>query len=100
MEDYKNTLLKILKDGYNVYSLVVNVSQSGLSRNIRFFIIHDNRIIDITYFFIKLKVAGGKASIGKIRECINVKGCGMNIPYHCIEWLSKELNINLIHREL
>jgi hypothetical protein len=104
MNEYKNYLLKLLPTNTKVFTKVVRVSNSGMSRDIKFYVIHDwghgNEIVDITYNLVMLKVAGGKASRGFYSDCLNVKGCGMNIPFHCIEWLSKELNINLIHREL
>jgi hypothetical protein len=86
--------LKLLKDGDTIYSTIQHVSQSGMSRHIKFFVIIDNEPRFITY---ELSVALGYKMKG---NCVVVKGCGMDMAFSVIMNLCAKLKLNFVSRTI
>ena len=85
VENYK------LISGTRVYVSVDSVSRSGMSRNMRVFVINDNQLINATYYV-------GKALGWTVKDnsygqrVIKVDGCGMDMAFHLVYTLSRVLH--------
>lgn len=79
-----------VKDGSTIWAKVVRVSSSGMSRNIRLYIVVDNNIIDITYWAAKALEWRYKGD--GYNEGIVVSGCGMDMLYHTVYTLSYSID--------
>ena len=95
----KENLKSFLKDEVVIYSIVLSVSSSGTSRKIKFLAIDNGRIRDITYNIGVLKCGGAKHSRDD-STVVTVAGSGMDMAYHIVESLSRELGIKLIKQSL
>lgn len=87
-------LNELLKNGSTVFCTTVHTSKSGLSRNIKAFIIVGDEIMNISYFiskFLKLPLK---------KDCVNVKGCGMDMQFWLVDALSFKLGIKLNKRSV
>jgi hypothetical protein len=76
-ESAKRYLLSVLKPGDTVYGSVLNVSRSGMSRNMKLYIVRDDVILNITWHVAQL--AG--ETLDK-NNCLRVDGCGMDMVFH------------------
>jgi hypothetical protein len=96
--------VKMLKEGQKVYGLVRSVSNSGMSRKISFHTIEQlndgtTYIKDLTNYVacvLNKKITNDKYG----RRVINIQGCGMDMIFHTIDNLSKELKIDLKYESL
>lgn len=69
------TLKEILKEGDTVYGIVKNVSKSGLSRVMRFYVIKENAPIRLTWLVGELLGARYSDKF----EGIVIRGCGLDV---------------------
>lgn len=90
----KNYLKEVIKDGETIYSTILSVASNGMSRKIQFFIIHENRIKNISHHIATLKSGGARHSRNDW-GCVTVSGCGMDMAYYIIHSLSRELDLKL-----
>lgn len=96
--------VKMLKDNTKVYGLVRSVSKSGMSRKISFHVIKELNdgsltIMDITGYvacILNKKIIVDTHG----RRCIKIYGAGMDMVFHTIDNLSKELKIDLKYENL
>lgn len=81
----------MIKDGMTIYKILRDVSKSGITRRISFFIIKDNEPLLIDYEITqilkdyKIHKEGG----------VIVKGCGMDMGFHVVNSLEIALGIKL-----
>ena len=74
-----------------IYGNVKSVSSSGMSRKIAFYMVKDNKIINITYH-VSMILDEKKPSKNKYNQwVINVRGAGMDMVFHCIYSLGNVL---------
>ena len=73
-------------DGTTIHAKVVRVSASGMSRQIRLYVIDGDRLMDITYWSAKA-LEWGYGGDG-YRDGIKVSGCGMDMLFHTVDCLS------------
>jgi hypothetical protein len=89
-------IIKSLKDSLlendTIYTKVISVSKTGMSRAITFMIIRNNRIVDISDLIAKAKISG--ARLNKYNDCV-ISGCGLDVGYYAVEYLSQEVEIKL-----
>ena len=88
-------LKSFLYDGDRVYASVISVSNNGMSRNMKFFKIASNHLLDLTGYIIFLKVAGAKKGRGQYNDCALVEGSGMDMKLHVVYCLSRIMDIKL-----
>lgn len=94
----------MLKNKQKVYGLVRSISNSGMSRKISFHAIEQlndgtSCIKDLTSYvacILNKKITTDKYG----RKVINIQGCGMDMVFHTIDNLSKELKIDLKYESL
>ena len=82
-------LQKWINPGATVYTVLARVSPSGMYRHLKFLIVLDNEIRDITYqvaHILGLKLHSDGAG---------VRGCGLDVGYHSVTSLSSKLYIDL-----
>jgi exosome complex RNA-binding protein Csl4 len=75
-ESAKRFLLSVLKPGDTVYGSVLNVSRSGMSRNMKLYTVQDGEMLNITWHVAQL---AGEA-LDK-NDCLRVGGCGMDMVF-------------------
>src|SRR3990167_3072685 len=80
-------LLEILKPGDTVYTVLRNVSRSGMQRAINVYAIKDGEPRWIAY---RVAQATG-FTYGERYECLSVGGCGMDMGFHVVSTLSAVL---------
>lgn len=80
-------LRETLKPGTTVYTILRNVSRSGMSRDIDVYVMEGNEPRRIT--FTVAKAAG--MTYNKKSEAIRVGGCGMDMGHHVVYNLSRSL---------
>lgn len=81
-------LQAILTPGTDVYTLVTRVSASGMSRDIKVFVVSDGKITNITFYV--AHALGYRRDDGT--GALKVKGCGMDVGYHVVHSLSYALH--------
>lgn len=87
-EDYcRNALLKIIKPGTTVYTVLRHVSNSGMQRRIDVFVIDENRISCISGFVSGLTHYQLHAS----KPGLVANGCGMDMGYAIVHALGNAL---------
>ena len=80
-----------LVSGARVYVSIDSVSRSGMSRNMRVFVINDNKLYNITYY-------AGHALEWPVKDnsygqrVIKVDGCGIDMAFHLVNTLSRVLH--------
>jgi hypothetical protein len=84
-EQVLQEMRETLKPGDTVYTLLRNVSRSGMSRVISLFIVRDNRIRCIDY---RVSIILGDK---QTKEGIKVNGCGMDMGFHLVYTLGRYL---------
>ena len=82
-------LLKILKPGDTVYTVVTKVSSSGMTRHITPFIIHKGAARNISWYVWAILGYRRDDSGGNV-----VSGCGMDMGFHIVYNLSRSLWLN------
>jgi len=77
-----------LTNNQKVYCVLRRVSNSGMSRNISFFVMDDDWFRCIDYMF---------KDIFRLTKdgYVQVRGCGMDMGFHAVSTLASKLNINL-----
>lgn len=79
-----------LKHGDVIFTDISRVSSSGMTRDIRLFIIRDNDLINITYY--AAQALGDPVRDDKYgRRVIKVHGAGMDMAFHVVNNLSYAL---------
>lgn len=73
--------------GSKIKGVVTNVARSGMSRSIRFFVVSDGEMQEITGYICTLGIAGAVFT----RHGARVPGCGMDMIFHTIHSLSYRL---------
>ena len=92
LETAKNKLIGLLSDTDTIYTVLRSVSKSGLSRSISFYVVDNNKeIVNINYYIKTL--LGYK--FNKTRDGLIVKGGGMDMGFHVVHTLLRELNAGL-----
>ena len=86
-EDAVEFLLKRLKPGDKVYTILRHVSRSGMMRRISPVIIRHNEPLDISYQVARLGVWQRRYP----HEGLIVSGCGMDMGFHVVYELSRIL---------
>lgn len=71
---------------------VVHVSKSGMSRRIAFGLIHNNELLNITYYIAQL--TGWKMK----DDGVVVKGCGMDMIFHTLDTAAHKLGVKDFHQ--
>lgn len=89
-------LLNVLPAGSTVYTVLSSVSRSGMTRTIKFLMTHNNNVHDISH----ATADALDYRMSKSREGVTVSGCGMDMGYHVVDSLARELGIELNHRWL
>lgn len=87
MDEAKATLLKFIKPGDTVYTILRHVSSSGMSRSIDIVIMRDGQPWVISYLV--AQIAGER--IDEKHGGIKVGGCGMDMGAHLVYGLSYSL---------
>ena len=92
IEQIKEELRELLPAGSKVYTQVVHVSRSGMSRHIDVFAIKDNTPIKINWQIEKLGLfKRGSSYNAKNADSLRVGGCGMDMGFHVVYNLSSVL---------
>jgi hypothetical protein len=86
-ENAFNFLKKNLKPGSTVYHTIKSVSASGMSRQISFFIVSDNRITNIDWYISHVLDYRRNPKNGALK----VSGCGMDMGFHVVYSLGRKL---------
>lgn len=86
IEEDKKYLMDILPAGGTCYTQVTSVAKSGMSRKMKFFAVHGEEIIDVTW-----KVATVLGDSVQHDGTIRVSGCGMDMGFHMVYNLSRTL---------
>lgn len=79
-EQARQELLNILEKGDTVYCVLRSVSRSGMSRNIDFYVIKDNRPQYLTGYMAALN--GRTIGTASNHQGLKVNGCGMDMGFH------------------
>jgi hypothetical protein len=91
--DYDQDILDYIKANANTRELFIctipHVSQSGMSRDIRFGIIYKGQFVNVTYLVCKLM----KSKMSK-HDAYRVGGCGMDMIFHSLETFMSRLGID------
>ena len=85
-EEIKQQLKKELKNCKTLYTIVDHVSQSGMTRDIRVFLIKNNKPLNISYKV--AKVLNQKQGRNKWLAAVRVQGCGMDMGFNTVYNLS------------
>ncbi len=93
-ETAKDQLISLLQDTDTIYTVLRSASKSGLSRSISFFIIKNGDIHYINHDIAKL--LGYR--FNKFFDGLIVKGCGMDVGFHVVHTLLRELGAGLTIR--
>ena len=89
-----------IMDGTTIYAKVVRVNASGMSRQVRLYIVDktDGRIVDISYWAAKV-LGWGYAGDG-YRDGIRVSGCGMDMLFHTVYSLSYAMGYGALDQSM
>jgi hypothetical protein len=102
LENAKDKLISLLQETDIIYTVLRSVSKSGLSRSISFYVVDNNKeIININYYIsVLLGYKFDKTHFGLIG--LKVKGGGMDMGFHVVHTLLRELGITgkISHRWL
>ncbi len=90
LENAKDKLISLLSETDTIYTVFRSKSKSGLSRSIGFFIIKDGDVHFINHDIAKL--LGYR--FNKFFDGLIVKGCGMDMGFHVVTSLLRELGIS------
>lgn len=86
VENAKNFILEVLGSNRKVYTDLLHVSSSGMTREIKVIVIKDERPVNISWAV--AKVLDWK--LGN-RDGVKVSGCGMDMGFHLVYSLSSSL---------
>lgn len=82
----RERLLKLLKPGDKVFTILRSVSRSGMSRNIDLYLLEKDEKVYLTYSVAAL-LEYPRAKDGSLK----VGGCGMDMGYHIVHSLARVL---------
>ena len=85
--ELESKLKKFIPPNDTVYTILKNVSQSGMYRHIQVIVIKDNKPINLSYWiadYLEWSYKDKTYSIG-------VGGCGMDMGFHLVYTLSRSL---------
>lgn len=85
-KEAREFLLRVLKPGDTVFTVLRNVSRSGMSRNIDLYLLGQDEKLYLTYSVAAL-LGYSRAKDGSIK----VSGCGMDMGFHVVYSLSRVL---------
>ena len=85
-EEIKQQLKKELKNCKTLYTIVDHVSQSGMTRDIRVFLIKNNKPLNISYKV--ARVLNERRGKNKWLAAVRVQGCGMDMGFNTVYNLS------------
>lgn len=89
IETARESILRVLKPGDTIHSIVTFVSRDGMSRRIRFFVPRENGVIvDLTS---RMATLIG-ARVHKDSDALIIGGAGMNMAFHAVYSLGRRLN--------
>jgi hypothetical protein len=80
-------LRELLKPGDTVYTVLRNVSRSGMTRDIDCYVIKE----DSPRWISRLVAKAIEASFNEKRDAVRVGGCGMDMGFHIVHNLSYAL---------
>lgn len=86
-EDARNELLRLLRRGTTIYTMVHSISRSGLTRRISVYVVINGEIQDITYLVSRVT----SFSIRRDARGLYVQGVGMDMGFHVVYTLSRVL---------
>lgn len=86
VEEARETLLRVLKPGDKVYTILRNVSRSGMSRDISLVVFDGDRKYTLDWSV--ARILDYPLSKG---EGVKVGGCGMDMGFHVVYSLSSVL---------
>lgn len=86
----KAELRQLAPTGATIYCVLRDVSRSGMSRRISFYVIQDNRPRCIDYLIEVLGTGGAKRHGNK--DGLVVPGCGMDMGFHVVYSLARSLH--------
>lgn len=79
---------RVDKKGRQIYTKVTHVAKSGMSRSIECFVIEENEPINITWAVARILGERVDQKNGGVR----VSGCGMDMGFHIVNYLSYSLH--------
>lgn len=82
--DAHASLLKLLRPGSIIYTMVTHVARSGMSRSIKCVYIKDNKPRDISYLIAIVL----RSQLDYQNSGVKVGGCGMDMCFHIVNQLS------------
>jgi hypothetical protein len=85
----REALLRILEKGDTVFCVLRSVSRSGMSRNIDFYVIKDNRPQYLTGYMAALY--GRTIGTSSNHMGLKINGCGMDMGFHEVYNLARTL---------
>lgn len=89
--DSINYLEKLLGEGDVIYTSLAKVSNSGMYRHIKPFVIKDNKLLCLTWYVAQALEYPYKEKT----HAVGINGCGMDMGFSLIDNLSRKLNIKL-----
>ena len=87
IQNAKEMLAKFAPAGTTVYTKVLHVAKSGMSREIALYVVHNGEIVEISAWV--AYVAG--FSFNRDRFAVKVGGCGMDMCFHVVYTLANKL---------
>ena len=91
IQDAKETLLNILEPGDTIYTVLRNVSRSGMTRSIDVYSMKCDGGAFSKRWLSRLVAKAIDTTFDERREAVKVGGCGMDMGYHIVNCLGYEL---------
>lgn len=85
-DSYKEALLKMLKPGDTVTGVVTHVSYSGMTRHIKFFVSHENKVVNISRY-----IAAVLDEPLTVDGCVYITGGNMDMVFNTVYNLGRTL---------
>ena len=83
----KEQLLRLLKKGDTIYSVIRHVSRTGMSRRIDFYVFKPNAAGRVHPYFLTGYMAKVLGYTHHRQGGLVVGGCGMDMAFHCVNSL-------------
>jgi hypothetical protein len=99
INEMKQNAISLLSKTDRIYCILRSVTKSGTCRSISFHVVDNNKnILNINYYI--SVIVGYK--FNKARDGLVVKGCNMDMGFHVVHTLLRELGISekISHRWL
>jgi hypothetical protein len=92
INEIKQNAISLFSETDTIYCILRSVTKSGTCRSISFHVVDNNKnILNINYYI--SVIVGYK--FNKARDGLVVKGCGMDMGFHVVHTLLRELNAKL-----